>query len=312
MLVDNPLAQPYFSSTVSYNDFTDLSDIFHTELFTNPSSASTSSGSRASSPRSPTSDSYHTLLTPPPSSCPDVNITDSPYSYGPNSAFFNFGLDDDKTPIEYHFLGSSNPNIALDMAMLMPIPTPSTSPSTSTSIGIDPQLVGTPLPNEAATDLGDHTPQDKDENDNPALSISPVKVGGHGKARKGTVQGGGVTKKQLVSSSSSAFTSSSSSLGSTSAAQDKENTGATAKQRKSTKSKSTTASKSTTPSNPADPYSADPDPDDDDLPIDADPDPEGDDWRPSPEVFQKMTSKERRQLRNKISARNFRVRRKGE
>ncbi|KAH6887808.1 hypothetical protein BKA70DRAFT_1332500 [Coprinopsis sp. MPI-PUGE-AT-0042] len=34
------------------------------------------------------------------------------------------------------------------------------------------------------------------------------------------------------------------------------------------------------------------------------------DWRPSPEVFAKMSSKEKRQLRNKISARNFRVRRK--
>ena len=35
------------------------------------------------------------------------------------------------------------------------------------------------------------------------------------------------------------------------------------------------------------------------------------DWRPSPEMLAKMTSKEKRQLRNKISARNFRVRRKG-
>ncbi|TRM60457.1 hypothetical protein BD626DRAFT_538853 [Schizophyllum amplum] len=34
------------------------------------------------------------------------------------------------------------------------------------------------------------------------------------------------------------------------------------------------------------------------------------DWRPSPEVLSKMSSKEKRQLRNKISARNFRVRRK--
>ncbi|KAG9219785.1 hypothetical protein CCMSSC00406_0008162 [Pleurotus cornucopiae] len=40
---------------------------------------------------------------------------------------------------------------------------------------------------------------------------------------------------------------------------------------------------------------------DDDIPAD---------WRPPPEVFQKMSSKEKRQLRNKISARNFRVRRK--
>jgi hypothetical protein len=36
-----------------------------------------------------------------------------------------------------------------------------------------------------------------------------------------------------------------------------------------------------------------------------------DDWRPTMEEYQKMTSKEKRQLRNKISARNFRVRRKG-
>ncbi|KAF8488658.1 hypothetical protein F5888DRAFT_1796319 [Russula emetica] len=37
---------------------------------------------------------------------------------------------------------------------------------------------------------------------------------------------------------------------------------------------------------------------------------DGDDWRPSPEEYKKMSSKEKRQLRNKISARNFRVRRK--
>ncbi|KAG9004160.1 hypothetical protein FRB94_002643 [Tulasnella sp. JGI-2019a] len=35
-----------------------------------------------------------------------------------------------------------------------------------------------------------------------------------------------------------------------------------------------------------------------------------DDWRPSPEEYKKLSSKEKRQLRNKISARNFRVRRK--
>jgi len=35
------------------------------------------------------------------------------------------------------------------------------------------------------------------------------------------------------------------------------------------------------------------------------------DWRPTVEQYKKMTPKEKRQLRNKISARNFRVRRKG-
>lgn len=42
-----------------------------------------------------------------------------------------------------------------------------------------------------------------------------------------------------------------------------------------------------------------------------DKDMESDDWRPSPEEYKKLSSKEKRQLRNKISARNFRVRRKG-
>jgi hypothetical protein len=37
-----------------------------------------------------------------------------------------------------------------------------------------------------------------------------------------------------------------------------------------------------------------------------------DDWRPTPEEYQKMSSREKRQLRNKISARNFRNRRKGD
>ncbi|KDQ08759.1 hypothetical protein BOTBODRAFT_558027 [Botryobasidium botryosum FD-172 SS1] len=41
-------------------------------------------------------------------------------------------------------------------------------------------------------------------------------------------------------------------------------------------------------------------------------DKDSDDWRPSPEEYKKLSSKEKRQLRNKISARNFRVRRKGE
>ena len=45
------------------------------------------------------------------------------------------------------------------------------------------------------------------------------------------------------------------------------------------------------------------------APVDGPLDP--DDWRPTPEEYKKLSSKEKRQLRNKISARNFRVRRKG-
>lgn len=78
----------------------------------------------------------------------------------------------------------------------------------------------------------------------------PVKVGGKGKGRKGTVASGGVTKR----SASGTITT-----------------------------KASDREKSIS---------------------------EGD-WRPSPEEYKKMSSKEKRQLRNKISARNFRIRRKG-
>lgn len=44
--------------------------------------------------------------------------------------------------------------------------------------------------------------------------------------------------------------------------------------------------------------------------LDKDPN-DTEDWRPTPEEYKKLSSKEKRQLRNKISARNFRVRRKG-
>jgi bZIP-type transcription factor MBZ1 len=91
--------------------------------------------------------------------------------------------------------------------------------------------------------------EDEEEESAATVATSPVKVGGKGKSRKGTVQSGGVQKKATVSA----------------------------------------------------------------VVRDADdPRDDGDDWRPSPEEYKKMSSKEKRQLRNKISARNFRVRRKGE
>jgi hypothetical protein len=90
--------------------------------------------------------------------------------------------------------------------------------------------------------------EEEDEEDE-IITIPPVKVGGKGKSRKGTVESGGIQKKATISA----------------VVRDKD-----------------------------------------------DPRDDGDDWRPSPEEYKKMSSKEKRQLRNKISARNFRVRRKGE
>ena len=130
------------------------------------------------------------------------------------------------------------------------------SPS-SYQYAIDPQLVGTlgpipststspPMPMSTPSEVDDDEEGDKEDEEEDDLIIPPVKVGGKGKARKGTLQSGGIVKR-------------------TSAVRD-----------------------------PKDAKNDDPD-----------------DWRPSPEEYAKMSSKEKRQLRNKISARNFRVRRKG-
>ncbi|KAJ7669468.1 hypothetical protein DFH06DRAFT_1267478 [Mycena polygramma] len=139
-------------------------------------------------------------------------------------------------------------------------------------LGIDPSLVGSPAPASYSdfSDAHSTSPSDATSSPEESTTIAPVKVGGHGKARKGTVVGGGIKK-------------------SSSAAAVKENT--------------STASTAFMPSTTFKPRAnkGEDDEDEDDLPAD---------WRPPPEVFQKMSSKEKRQLRNKISARNFRVRRK--
>ncbi|KAF8919462.1 hypothetical protein CPB85DRAFT_1549008 [Mucidula mucida] len=193
-------------------------------------------------------------------SFPDVY--ESP-SVSTSSGLFNLLLDedlklDDPQPVSagtYDFFGTfSNGAAAMD-----------TEPQPS--MGIDPQLVGTPSSHaspavneeeEEVVEQQQEKPQEK-----LTLTIAPIKVAGHGKARKGTVQSGGIVKK--------------------------------------------TAAPPPPPpapvqimTAPSPPQEKDVD-NDDDLPAD---------WRPPPEVFAKMTSKEKRQLRNKISARNFRVRRK--
>ncbi|KAF9260618.1 hypothetical protein L218DRAFT_974327 [Marasmius fiardii PR-910] len=163
--------------------------------------------------------------------------------------------------------------------------------STSNSqMAIDPQLVDSPIESatrdhENSDDEGEEKASSKKASSpEPTITITPVKVGGHGKSRKGTVQSGGITKKHPSTPSTplSSATSTPPASSTATASKNKENLAAK--------------------KGPSSSAASDQDKDeDDDLPAD---------WRPPPEVFQKMTSKEKRQLRNKISARNFRVRRK--
>ncbi|KAF8211757.1 hypothetical protein K438DRAFT_1807846 [Mycena galopus ATCC 62051] len=270
MQVDSPMGSSLFAPPFTDYSSQDLNDIFHTELFALQSNSpasqtqSQSSGSRESTPN---------LLTPPQqppaASFPDIASEGSP-------SFFNF-LDEDVKSLDplamlssapYDFFGFSAGGGGGGASTMSIDSSVGSRPDLSAMLSIDPQLVGSPAPASFSDFDSDLLPEDTT-----ATTIAPVKVGGHGKARKGTVVGGGIKK----SSASSAATAA------------KENTSAANSFMPSTTFK------------PRNKSADDDDGDDDDLPAD---------WRPPPEVFQKMTSKEKRQLRNKISARNFRVRRK--
>ncbi|KAF8191155.1 hypothetical protein BJ912DRAFT_964248 [Pholiota molesta] len=313
MLVDNPLyQQPYFSLDYS----TELNDIFDTELFNSTfamggSALSASpSGSRGSSPQ--------TLMTPPqdamPTSFPELfSLFDDDFKTMDPLAMPSTSTDFMNLATFDGSFGGSVGGYGMDMSsfpMGMDLSSMNVNPGLvedpMQTRGIDPQLVDTPSAvsdhGEDESDTKEESPvspseEDKSESDKPTITIAPVKVGGHGKARKGTVQSGGVVKKTATSSAN----------------KDKENTSfAATSSKKLSQPKapgpaiSTSLFTTSTPgpfltsaaSSKAESEAGD---DDDDLPHD---------WRPSPEVFAKMTSKEKRQLRNKISARNFRVRRK--
>ncbi|KAF8632894.1 hypothetical protein AX17_004740 [Amanita inopinata Kibby_2008] len=209
-----------------------------------------------------------------------------------------------------------------------------TSSDLDSILSIDPSLVGTPALSISTTDFdageednescdgqpesssaltstsnqnSNSKPKQSDENrERLTLTITPVKVGGHGKSRKGTVQSGGIVKKSALISSSSTSTSkdkensSSLLLATSSAAQSAATIAMNAAALKKAKSRAMSEAL-VDGGEPGDVSSPDMIDIKDDLPAD---------WRPPPEVLAKMTSKEKRQLRNKISARNFRVRRK--
>jgi hypothetical protein len=236
MLVGNPLHQ----SSLPLGP-TDLSDFVNMDLFT--AQGSTTSDSREPSP---------SISTPFFSPLPIISEPN------PNpSDWFNFSLEEDfvkpdhSTPPPvtggpWDFLTPSHDSPDSGSA--------GTGSGLSPSFAIDPQLMSSSVPPEVAHDLAAvegvaEMGLEEEDEDEEMIATLPVKVGGKGKSRKGTVESGGIQKKVTISA----------------VVRDKD-----------------------------------------------DPRDDGDDWRPSPEEYKKMSSKEKRQLRNKISARNFRVRRKGE
>lgn len=264
------VAECFWAEPKSRGKTMDIDQILHTDLF------------QPQSP-SPASSPDHGLLTPPAS-------LDGPRSEQPPFGLFADGLG----PFDFLPENPADDSIAafgmgLRFFGNMPV---------NDQLAIDPQLVDSPAP-----DLSDH-----DSDDAPLVSTSmpsfTVKVGGHGKARRGTIQHGGISKKGSTLHVSAlqhhaALPSPASPLPLTSPSP---TPGLKAKGLPKPPAilKASSSKKGKAKDNNKD-LAVDED-EDDDVPQD---------WRPSPEVFAKMTSKEKRQLRNKISARNFRVRRKG-
>ncbi|KAF5347454.1 hypothetical protein D9757_013819 [Collybiopsis confluens] len=299
MLVDNPVQMPPPPPTPSLND---LEEFLNTELFGSVSATALMSpepsGSSSSRASSPSSSAQSDILSTPPQQQLENSFPD-PYSYlggvgagdfgffgggggtgvsSTSSSFFNF-LDEEMKvdPTTSSFDASGTP---FDFMAALGLGGDSSVVPNISTMAIDPQLV-----------------------DSPKEITSGAGVGGHGKAgRKGTVQSGGITKK-VVNLSSSATPTTTSSLAlplptSAAASLPLTNTYFPSSFSSSLLSAGTT-NKENSPmsySKSASEHQKDGD-DDDDLPAD---------WRPPPEVFAKMTSKEKRQLRNKISARNFR------
>ena len=228
-----------------------MDDFFNFDMF--PAVAGSSSGPGSSSSRSSSN-------SPEPSFSQLPQTPPNPFdlTYDPTSTFFTF--DDPYTKLEPSAIApisSAQPDF---LGTFPPVMEESSSESAGDSPNtIDPQLVETPA-TSAHSEFGDDEEHEEEESildgedDDDLMSPAPIKVGGKGKLRKGTVQSGGVVKK----------------------------TGG-----KEKKEKSPAGILTTTTTDP-------------------------DDWRPTPEEYKKMSSKEKRQLRNKISARNFRVRRKGQ
>ena len=298
MLVDNHLLHPsYFTAATSAQPSSseypaDFSDIFDTDLFNSSFevSNSTSPASQGSSPKN--------LLTPPqealPTSFPEVYEDFFQYD-DPSADFMGVNVFDPS------YGGSSgggpNYNIPYDGSHVdMNIP-PIDDPI---QMSIDPQLVDTPsaITDEPEEEQEPPTVPQRPEQEKLTLTIAPVKVGGFGKARKGTVQSGGVVKK-----TPNPYVNKEKENPSIPPSKKPAQPKATTKQIPTSLPKSAPASGLfLTGDNSTYGGSEVGEGDDDDLPQD---------WRPPPEVLAKMTSKEKRQLRNKISARNFRVRRKG-
>ncbi len=312
----------------------DFADFINTDLFAPPnssSSASPPSDNDSSPPQSP----FHSLLTTPPQDLPPAAFPDfgisSLASASPNGSGLSF-LDDEslKDPAAYDFMSLPGMNSIMNYpGMHMPMDLPMgfnmdsvmsmdgvSSSDLASYLGIDPALVGTPAPSSSATQLetveGESSssqeaqppPQKQGEKaeeqrERLTLTITPAKVGGHGKSRKGTVQSGGIVKKSASPASHSSRDKENSSLLSTTSGQSAASIAANAAALKRTKARAPSEVSSIGDSEES-PFTGASN--NDDLAID---------WRPPPEVLAKMSSKEKRQLRNKISARNFRVRRKG-
>lgn len=265
-------------------------ELFNMELFAASQLESTNSPSLSRAGSNSPSTSFFSL---PPATPPTVLPPES-FNTAIDTAMFDFGLPETDfakpAPLPMNVVGlglglehspstsSTSPASAAPydfFASFSGAETPETplinDANTDSSLSppkpvfaIDPSLVGvtasltetrsqSQVPSLPPIDEEDDSDESDADLEMEEAITQPVKVGGKGKARRGTVASGGVSKRSVSGAST------------------------TAKEKAADMAQSSAEV----------------------------------DWRPSPEEYKKMSSKEKRQLRNKISARNFRVRRKG-
>ncbi|KAI0072164.1 hypothetical protein K474DRAFT_1668174 [Panus rudis PR-1116 ss-1] len=253
--------------------------------------ASSSGGSSRASSHSPSSTFAALPPTPPnPFNIPDVSMGSASNSY------FNF-LDDDFANSKVidplappptmastlDFLGQFAGGEA-NASLIHSSPDSGfggggSSESSASPVGIDPSLVGTPAGSKAMSDFDEEEEHEEEESHRESQQVSPVSAFSPSTTSESAADAI-ITPVKVGGKGKSARKGTVQSGGVV-----KKTGGASTSGKDSNKKENQSSYMTTTSVEP-------------------------DDWRPTPEEYKKMSSKEKRQLRNKISARNFRVRRK--
>ncbi|KAH8101955.1 hypothetical protein BXZ70DRAFT_906499 [Cristinia sonorae] len=249
-------------------------DFFNMDLLSGSSSgAASSSRSSSSSP----SQTFSPLPPTPPNAFPVHEPSTNPYFNFLDDEFNTAKIDPLAPPPAiagpFDFLGAFSTTAALQSSS--PDGGSGASISPLSSLGIDPQLVGTPATSKDMSEFGEEEEHHHDH-------LSPLDEDAEDEMDEESFDSPSPTDDSILEPHKVGGRGKNARKGTVQSGGIVKKSSATASKEKKEQQAGILTTTSTEP----------------------------DDWRPTPEEYKKMSSKEKRQLRNKISARNFRVRRK--